>query len=53
LDSDGGQKGRFAEDYLHRQCEPVTAMKAGIADHIWSVEEVVALLDTSEREKVA
>jgi hypothetical protein len=31
---------------IHRSLRVTPAMAAGIADHVWSVEEIVALLDT-------
>jgi IS1 family transposase len=32
---------------IHRSLRVTPAMAAGIADHVWSVEEIVALLDTA------
>jgi hypothetical protein len=32
---------------IHRTLRVTPAMAAGIADHVWSIEEIVGLLDTS------
>src|SRR6201989_202883 len=32
---------------IHRPLRVTPAMAAGISDHVWSIEEIVALLDTS------
>jgi len=37
---------------IHKTLRVTPAMEAGIADHVWSIEELVALLDSSEK-KVA
>jgi IS1 family transposase len=33
---------------IHQTLRSTPAMKAGVADHLWSVEEIVSLLDSSE-----
>jgi IS1 family transposase len=38
---------------IHRTLRVTPAMAAGIADHVWSVEEIVALLDTRSAEAAA
>ena len=37
---------------IHKTLRVTPAMEAGIADHVWSFEELVALLDRTEK-KVA
>jgi len=37
---------------IHKTLRVTPAMEAGIADHVWSFDELVALLDSSEK-KVA
>jgi hypothetical protein len=37
---------------IHKTLQVTPAMEAGIVDHVWSFEELVALLDSSEK-KVA
>jgi hypothetical protein len=37
---------------VHKTLRVTPAMEAGIADHVWSIEELIALLDCSEK-KVA
>ena len=32
---------------VHQTLRVTPAMEAGIADHVWSIEEVVGLLDTA------
>jgi IS4 transposase len=34
---------------IHKTLRVTPAMEAGIADHVWSFEELVALLDSSEK----
>jgi IS1 family transposase len=38
---------------VHQTLRVTPAMEAGIADHIWSVEEMVSLLDSAESTKAA
>jgi IS1 family transposase/lambda repressor-like predicted transcriptional regulator len=38
---------------VHQTLRVTPAMEAGIADHVWSIEEVVSLLDTKPTRKVA
>jgi IS1 family transposase len=38
---------------VHKTLRVTPAMEAGIADHIWSIEEIVALLDSSHATKAA
>jgi IS1 family transposase len=38
---------------VHKTLRVTPAMEAGIADHVWSMEELVALLDTKAVEKAA
>jgi hypothetical protein len=32
---------------IHQTLRVTPAMEAGIADHVWSIEEIVALLDSN------
>jgi hypothetical protein len=32
---------------VHQTLRVTPAMAAGVADHVWEIEEIVALLDTS------
>jgi hypothetical protein len=34
---------------VHQTLRVTPAMEAGIADHVWSVEEIVALLDSPQK----
>jgi hypothetical protein len=34
---------------IHKTLRVTPAMEAGIADHVWSLEEVVALLDSNSK----
>jgi hypothetical protein len=38
---------------IHKTLRVTPAMEAGIADHVWTVEEIVALLDSTCAEQVA
>lgn len=38
---------------VHETIRVTPAMQAGIADHVWSIEEMIALLDAKENEKSA
>jgi hypothetical protein len=38
---------------VHQTLRVTPAMEAGIADHVWSLEEVVALLDSQPASAVA
>jgi hypothetical protein len=38
---------------IHQTLRVTPAMEAGISDHVWSIEELVALLDSEAAEKVA
>jgi len=38
---------------IHRTLRVAPAMEAGIAEHVWSLEEMVGLLDTAGQERVA
>ncbi|MFZ0734464.1 MAG: hypothetical protein WAM79_19240 [Candidatus Sulfotelmatobacter sp.] len=38
---------------VHQTLRVTPAMEAGIADHVWSLEELVGLLDAKEREAAA
>jgi hypothetical protein len=38
---------------VHKTLRVTPAMEAGIADHVWSFEELVALLDTEAVEQAA
>ena len=56
----GEPHGRLALHYLHynfcrvHQTLRVTpAMEAGIADHVWTVEEIVAVLDAETAKRAA
>ena len=33
----------------HRTLRVTSAMAAGLADHVWSIEEIVGLLEIAER----
>jgi len=35
--------------HFHQSIRMMTAMAAGIADHVWSISEIVALLDPKTR----
>jgi hypothetical protein len=37
---------------VHQTLRVTPAMEAGISDHVWSIEEIVGLLDATEK-KVA
>jgi len=34
---------------IHQTIKSTPAMLAGVADHLWSIEEIVGLLETKER----
>jgi hypothetical protein len=34
---------------IHQTLRVTPAMEAGISDHVWLIEEVVSLLDTSDK----
>lgn len=38
---------------IHRTLRVTPAMQAGLSDHVWSIEEIVGLLDAAEREPAA
>jgi IS1 family transposase len=38
---------------IHQTLRVTPAMEAGIADHVWSIEEIVGLLGVTQREEVA
>jgi IS1 family transposase len=38
---------------IHESIRVTPAMEAGIADHVWSVEEMIGLLDSKQAEKAA
>jgi IS1 family transposase len=38
---------------VHQTLRVTAAMEAGIADHVWSIEEVVSLLDTAKAQDAA
>jgi hypothetical protein len=45
-DASSSTSTTFSRDVAGNQCEYVTpAMEAGIADHVWSIEEIVGLLE--------
>jgi hypothetical protein len=37
---------------IHQTLRITPAMAAGVSDHVWSIEEIVKLLDTPHREPV-
>lgn len=38
---------------IHQTLKVTPAMEAGISDHVWSLEEVVALLEAEEKRAAA
>jgi hypothetical protein len=34
---------------VHQTLRVTPAMEAGIADHVWTIEEIIALLDANEQ----
>jgi IS1 family transposase len=38
---------------IHQTLRVTPAMAAGVSDHVWEIEEVIALLDAAEAEKIA
>ena len=38
---------------IHQTLRVTPAMEAGVSDHVWSVEEIVGLLDRAEKEPAA
>jgi hypothetical protein len=38
---------------VHQTLRVTPAMEAGIADHVWEIEELVALVETEERQAIA
>jgi hypothetical protein len=38
---------------IHRTLRITPAMAAGISDHVWSIEEIVGLLDAAEKSSVS
>lgn len=42
-----------AEIDVHQTLRVTPAMEAGIADHVWSIEELVGLLETEPKEAAA
>jgi hypothetical protein len=38
---------------VHKTLRVTPAMEAGIADHVWSLEELIALLDANEMSNAA
>ena len=37
---------------IHQTLRVTPAMQAGIADHVWSIDEIIGLLDSSNRRSV-
>jgi hypothetical protein len=37
---------------IHQTLRVTPAMAAGLSDHVWSIEEIVKLLDTPHREPI-
>jgi hypothetical protein len=38
---------------IHQTLRVTPAMEAGVTDHVWSIEEMVALLDSEEVRRAA
>jgi len=38
---------------IHQTLRVTPAMAAGVTDHVWEIEDVIALLDAAEKEKIA
>ena len=38
---------------IHRTLRVTPAMQAGLTDHVWSIEDVIGLLEMAEKEPAA
>ncbi len=38
---------------IHRSLRVTPAMEAGVADHVWTLEEIIGLLDEQEQQAIA
>jgi hypothetical protein len=45
-------KARDNEVCMHKTLRVTPTMEAGIADHVWSLAEIVGLLDTADKKRV-
>ena len=52
-DGPEGYAGHIDAPRIHRTLRVTPAMQAGLSDHVWSIEEIIGLLDRAEQESAA